>query len=272
MEKRNVSKTAKIYTLIILVLLYLAIISFPLILWIDEIYVKIIDMSLKIAFIGIVFFSIKRYELGSPKFLPDKNLKLSFLIPLVVITFSNWIYVWIFKFPINSSINGGMFTLTVFGTLITVFCEELLFREITHNCFKEIVKQDYLRTLISAAIFSLLHFLNFFSGTNILLVLAQVGYTFVLGLILGLIKEKGAGLIALVSFHFLFNVLNNDLFSVLYKGEWNTEFVVTNIIIGAVVVSYGVLLYFLLKVKPSSLALVDDSENQVNDASNKEEN
>ncbi len=162
-----------------------------------------------------------------------------------------------------------MFTLTVFANLITAFCEELLFREITHNCLKEFIKQDYLRILISSMIFALLHFVNFFGGMNILSVLAQVGYTFVLGLILGLIKEKGVGLIALVSFHFLFNVLNNDLFSFLYKGEWNTEFVVTNIIIGTIVVGYGVLMYFLLKVKPSTLAFVDDGQDQINDSTNK---
>ena len=269
MEKGKVSKVAKLYTLVILILLYIAIVSFPFALWIDDVYCKIIDMSLKAVFIVIAFISIKKYELGNPQALPNKNLKLLLLIPLVVLTFSNWIYFWIFKAPLHSSIDGGMFTLTVFNTLVTAFCEELLFREITHNCLKETIKQDYLRILISSSIFAILHFVNFFGGMDILSVLAQVGYTFVLGLILGLIKEKGAGLIALVSFHFLFNVLNNDLFSFLYKGEWNTEFIMTNIIIGVVVVGCGVLMFFLLKVKPLSPALVDDGQDQVNNPTDK---
>lgn len=272
MEKGNTSRLSKLYTLIILVLLYIAIISFPFTLLVADIYSKIIDMVLKIVFIIVAFISIKRYELNGVKALPDKNPFLFLLIPLFALTFSNWIYIWIFKPSLVTSFDGGLFTLTVFSTLITVFCEELLFREITHNCLKEFVKQDYLRILISSAIFALLHFVNVFGGVDITFVLAQVGYTFVLGLILGLIKEKGAGLIVLTSFHFLFNLLNNDLFSFLYNGDWNKEFIITNVIVGAIAVIYGVLMYFFLKVNSLPLNLKDNSEDEISDTSHKEEN
>ncbi len=102
MEKGKVSRIVKLYTLIILILLYIAIVSFPFALWIDDIYCKIIDMSLKATFIVIAFISIKRYELENPQVLPNKSIKLLLLIPLVVLTFSNWIYVWIFKAPLHS--------------------------------------------------------------------------------------------------------------------------------------------------------------------------
>ena len=261
MEKGTTKGSVKIYTWIILILLYIAIISFPFSRWIPSPGGYIVDICLKVAFLVVAFISINKYQLSKLKFLPDKNAKLLLLIPLAVLTFSNWIYVWIFKAPLASSVNGGSLTLSIFTTLLIVFCEELIFREITHDVLREYIKQDYFRILISASIFALLHFLNIFNGWDILTTLAQVGYTFVLGLVLGLIKEKGAGLIALISFHFLFNFLNNDLFSQLYKGTWNSTFVITNVIIGAVIVAYGVLMFFLLKVQSTTFGLEDNSEN-----------
>ena len=249
MEKGTVKRSVKLYTLIILVLLYIAVISFPFSLLVNDTVATILDMVLKAMFLVVAFISIKKYQLSELRFLPSKNAKLLLLIPLLVLTFSNWIYIWIFRSPLNSSIDGGALTLTLFSTLITVFCEELLFREVMHDCLKEFIKQDYLRILIAATIFALLHFLNLFYGVDFLMVLAQVGYAFILGLVLGLIKEKGAGIIAFVSFHFLFNAFNNDLFSILYKGEWNANFVIINVIIGACVVGYGILMYFLIKPK-----------------------
>ena len=269
MESKEKKSAVKLYTLIILLLLYVAVISFPLSLIPNEYGSKAVGITLKVIFLIVAFISIKKYGVSELRFLPVKEKKQFLLLPLLVMTFSNWIYVWIFKAPLKSSVDGGMLTFTIFVTLLTVFCEELLFREIMHDCLKDYIKQDYLRILISATLFSLLHFLNVFNGMDIYSVLAQVGYTFVLGLVLGLIKEKGAGLIALISFHFLFNVLNNDLFSVLYNGEWNTEFIVTNIIIGVVVIAYGVLMYFLLKVDPLLFNSKDNNENEVSNSTHK---
>ena len=261
MRKENVKRSVKIYSWIILILLYIAIVSFPFSALIPSPGGYIVDICLKVAFLVVAFISINKYQLSKLKIFPDKNVKLLLLIPLLVLTFSNWIYVWIFKSPLAASVNGGTFTLSIFITLLTVFCEELIFREVTHDVLKGFIKQDYLRILISSLIFALLHFLNIFNGWDILTTLAQVGYTFVLGLVLGLIKEKGVGLIALISFHLLFNFLNNDLFSQLYKGTWGTNFIITNVIIGALVVSYGILMYFLLKVKSTSFDLEDNGEN-----------
>lgn len=269
MEKESrTSPAIKVYTALILLLLYVAIISFPLAPFINGMAATIIGISLKIAYIVFAFFSIYRYDLCKFSLFPNKNWKLLLLIPLVILTFSNWIYVWIFHAPLNSSVDGASLSVNIFIiTLVTVFCEELLFREIIHECLRDYIKKDYLLILTSAGIFSIMHFINLFNGMDILSVLAQVGYTFILGLVLGLIKEKKAGFLALMSFHFLFNALNNDLFSALYKGEWNTQFVLTNVIVGTIVVLYGVGMYFLLKNNSSPLLLQDNQNDEVSNAS-----
>ena len=273
MEKeKTVSPKIKLYTAIILLLLYIAVTSLPFTLWINDVAGKIIDITLKIGFIVFAYFSIDRYQLCKIKYLPDKNWKLLLFIPLVVLTFSNWIFVWIFNSPLNNSINGGIFTLTLFATLVTVFCEELLFREIIHEALREYIKKDYLLILLSAGIFATAHFINFFGGMDILAVLAQVGYTFVLGLILGLLKEKKAGFVALVVFHLLFNVFNNDLFSLMYQGGWNFEFVFINVAIGLVVVIYGIGMYFLLNDQPLPFSPKNNKNDKVSNSSKEQNN
>lgn len=273
MEKEN-SKNPyiKLYTAIILLLVYIAVVSLPFPLWTNEIVGKVIDITLKVGYIIFAYLTIYRYELCKIKYGPDKNWKLLLLIPLIALTFSNWIFVWIFKSPLNTSINAASLSLTISATVITVFCEELLFREIVHETLRQYIKKDYLLILISAGIFASMHFLNIFSGLNPLNVLAQVGYTFVLGLVLGLLKEKKAGFVVLVIFHLLFNVLNNDLFSILYQGDWTVQFVVTNIVVGTIIVIYGVGMYFALYNKPLSSSLENDKYNQVSDTTKEENN
>ena len=265
MEKEKNNFSVKLYTAIILLLVYIAIVSLPISLWVPDIVANIIDITLKVGFIIFAYISIARYKLCKIKYGPDRKWKLLLLIPLVALTFSNWVFVWIFHTPLNTSINVGTLALNIVVTLVTVFCEELIFREIIHETLREYIKRDYLIILISAGIFASMHFLNIFSVANPLYVLAQVGYTFVLGLVLGLLKEKKVGFVALVIFHLLFNVLNNDLFSMLYTGDWTVQFVVINIIVGTIVVLYGVGMYFALYNKPLAFSLQNDDDNQVSD-------
>lgn len=273
MEKEN-SKNPyiKLYTAIILLLVYIAVVSLPFPIWTNEIVGKVIDITLKVGYIIFAYLTIYRYELCKIKYGPDKNWKLLLLIPLIALTFSNWIFVWIFKSPLNTSINAVSLSLSISTTVVTVFSEELLFREIIHETLRQYIKKDYLIILISAGIFASMHFLNIFSGLNPLNVLAQVGYTFVLGLVLGLLKEKKAGLVALVIFHLLFNLLNNDLFSVLYQGDWTVQFVVTNVIVGAVVVLYGVGMYFALYNNSLSSSMKNDEDDKISDTTEEENN
>lgn len=270
MEKENgISKQTKLYTAIIIFLAYIAIISFPFGVFFGGLVGKITDLSLKIGFLVFTFITIYRYELCKIQILPKKNFLLLLFIPLVLLTCSNWIYIWIFKSPLNKDFDVGSFTFDLVITLVTVICEELLFREVIQERIKDYISKEYLVILMSAGIFASIHVVNIFNGTPPLIVLAQIGYTSVLGLILSFMREKGTGFIALCLFHFLFNSLNNNLFTALYNGDWNATFIVTNIIIGTIVVLYGVGLYFLLKNKSLSSNGKNNQNNKITKSTDK---
>ena len=58
MEKGTIKRSIKLYTLIILVLLYIVVISFPFSLLVNDTVATILDMVLKAMFLVVAFISI----------------------------------------------------------------------------------------------------------------------------------------------------------------------------------------------------------------------
>ena len=78
--------------------------------------------------------------------------------------------------------------------------EEVIFREIFIYHLKENGQNQLMCTLISAAVFSLIHLTNAV-GASMIQTFIQVGYAFVIGLVFGAIYTKSDDLISLIIVH-----------------------------------------------------------------------
>ena len=85
--------------------------------------------------------------------------------------------------------------------------EEVLFRGIFLNNLKKKGHGDLACVLISAAIFALVHLTNAV-GMDMTSVLLQVGYSFVVGLVLAAVYLKNGSLLLIMAVHFLIDFTN----------------------------------------------------------------
>ena len=114
-----------------------------------------------------------------------------------------------------------------FFSLVTAGIEEVIFRFGVCEILSKTNLRKF-RILISAFLFGAFHLLSLIAGSPVIPTLAQAGYTFLLGLLLGLVYETG-GLGIAILLHFAFNFFQNDLFTKLGGGEWNAIFFAFNI-------------------------------------------
>ena len=164
-------------------------------------------------------------------------------LPLVAIGLGNMISLLTTKEVVapaaTSLLWSGLLTL---GTAIT---EEFVFR---FGALEALQKTSWkgLSIPISAAIFGLFHIFALLAGSPILPTLAQVGYTFFLGLILGVAYQYG-GIFASICIHLLFNFLQTDLYLACGGGTWDMPFYLWNIGLAIFALGYAVLLFILMR-------------------------
>ena len=202
------------YGAILVIFIYIFAVSLPSFGFVEQ---ETFTGTLRFLIFPFIVFSL--FEDG---FKLSRSTLKSFLltIPLALIAFGN-----LASLPFSSQINEPSFLdidRKVLFTLMTALIEETIFR----FAFMEAIAKTNLRRfdiLISALVFGLMHLFALFGGSDPLLTLAQVGYTFLLGLLLGVAYRLG-GLLPAFFLHFLFNFLQNDLFKALGGGEWNTPF------------------------------------------------
>ena len=169
-----------------------------------------------------------------------KSKKAWLCIPIAFIAFGNFL---------SLLFHGGYhgpdsyeLTKAIIFTLGTATVEEIVFRAgligaLQHTSWK---KTDI---LVSSLIFGLCHALGILAGGAILPSLAQAGYTFLLGLLVGVAFKVG-GIIPAIGIHFLFNFLQNDLYVAMGGGAWDIPFFAWNIGCFLLAASVAFLLYW----------------------------
>ena len=169
-----------------------------------------------------------------------KSKKAWLCIPIAFIAFGNFL---------SLLFHGGYhgpdsyeLTKAIIFTLGTATVEEIVFRAgligaLQHTSWK---KADI---LVSSLIFGLCHALGILAGGAILPSLAQAGYTFLLGLLVGVAFKVG-GIIPAIGIHFLFNFLQNDLYVAMGGGAWDIPFFAWNIGCFLLAASVAFLLYW----------------------------
>ena len=220
--------------------------SIPFDLFIPNITIAyLLNIILRIAFIIFAIFYIRKEKYQYDVFGKLKWRHL-LLLPFIFVCFSNLFVCLIDKAPLREINLLSIFQDLLFYLLVAI-SEELVFRYILFNeikannsCFKAM--------LFSSLIFGGLHILNITSIASIPLSLLQVLYTFGLGMLLCLIYLYTENIVLTISFHFLFNFINDSLASSLFELNWGTNFYLINAIFAIIFVIYGIIIY-IFKVK-----------------------
>ena len=225
----------------------------------NKIILFLINVVIKIISIIYIIKYIKKEELNSLKIkkIARSDLK---LLPLLLLCCSNFIVSIIQKVNINCNID--FFTI-ISGLIISIgvgIVEELLFRS---QVFEEFLKyKSKLQSLIySSLIFGSVHLLNISSLGSIPIILVQVGYTFFLGMVLGIIYLNSKNILLPIIFHILFNFINDILVIELFPIKWNLTFFLVNILVGIIVSLYSLLMFkkILLKEEDNNASVHMDN-------------
>jgi hypothetical protein len=240
-----------LYSFIYLLCLYFGIQLLPLSEWIPMDWLFHLVKSLCFAgIIVLIIIEIKRIPVEVEK--PKRRIHPLFVLPLILGAGSNILYGFIFQQPMNREIQLVDFIGKLSTTALAVIIEELLFRILFLRLMWDLYEghkyQEELTILFSALAFALMHCINFF-GSAPLAVLAQIGYTFVLGLVLGVVALRIETPVLPIVAHFLFNFLNTNLYVALFNGNTDMAYFLFNGGLSIIIVAYFGLVYFIYRRK-----------------------
>lgn len=233
-----------LFTLLYSLGFYLAVLMIPYDMFSSsEHVILLIKILALLAYLVFLF-----YDLFYKKNINFKATHLIYL-PLLIGCFSNFFSLPFVNFS-TCEVDGILLFEAIIFTIIQAISEEIIFRHVAFNLFEGVFKNSKynlsLTILCSSALFGLMHFINAF-GNNILLVLEQVGYTFVLGIVLGIIKGKDYNLVFPILGHALFNIINNVIFTSLFKIEVNIAYYIISVIVILLVLGYTISIFLLRK-------------------------
>jgi hypothetical protein len=239
-------KKNKILSILLLVFIFIASISFPFDLMIkDDNLIKILQIILKFIFLIFMFYYGKKEHLFSLSWMRKKENYL--LIPLFLSCFCNFYFLIFNLVDFNLSLEVNTFFIDLIFIFLTSLIEEILFRDVIQNNLP--IKNSLLKILLSAAIFGLFHIINFLSSFNPSDLLMII-YTLLMGLVLGYLYEMSKNISYNIIYHFLFNLCNDCLFVMCYQGEWNISFYLNAVIVSVITGFYLIISYFIfLKIR-----------------------
>ena len=203
-------KKNDLFDFLIVLLVYIGLSSFPINLLVPNNVNLMIGIQILIQIIILVFilFYVKRKTSLNLENSKTFSKSLIFL-PTLIVCGSNFLYFLFVKndFSFSFELNNLLY-LPLF--LFVAINEELIFRLIFINNYH--CNNKYKKLLISALVFGICHitvFLSTYNPFDLIVIL----YTFALGILLGLIYMTTNNVISTIIVHFLFNVINETLFS-----------------------------------------------------------
>lgn len=236
---------------IILIVLLIGVATFPVNYLVHGLFwYYFIEALLMLAvLIFILFYETRHSEINPPK----KRFNLEnflWLLPSVLVAFSNFFYALILKEPVVTSFGLYSIPHAVF-IVLNVIIEEFVFRK--HLLGNLNHPKTIIRIVISAGIFAACHltvFLSTFNPAD----LVVVAYSFGLGMILGLVYCYSHSLIACIGLHLMFNLFNDFLFEHLFNVNNLLWYYLINVFV-AIIVGVYLLIVYLLKLRKSPAEL-----------------
>jgi len=235
----------KLYDFLLLFFIFLFCASFPIDLIIknNALICNIIKVCLLAAFMVFFLLYKKRTSLEFKQNSLDLRNFLFFL-PVFLVCGSNFTNYLFGNATFSNSMNIN-FIVTVLLTLFTAIDEELIFRYVFQANLKS--ENKLVRILIAASVFGLSHITIFLSTFNPVS-LVNIIYTFAVGIVLGFLFEYVKSIYICIGFHFLFNLINSNLFEVTTSSNLNLTYYLCNIGVSAIIAIYILLIYlFVLK-------------------------
>ncbi len=133
----------------------------------------------------------------------------------------------------------GVFEETAFrGTLFLAILERR----------RSSTKQIFLTSLISSALFGLVHLANLLEGADVGATLLQVGYSFLIGGMCAIVLIKTGNILLCILLHAIFDVGGGLLYTVGQGEQWNVPTVVITAVLGVLVTAWMV--FLLTRVRP----------------------
>ncbi|MCF8002310.1 MAG: CPBP family intramembrane metalloprotease [Halanaerobiales bacterium] len=124
---------------------------------------------------------------------------------------------------------------------IVAFVEETIFRGII---LKILIKKSYIKAIIgSSFLFSLAHILNTLQSNNLKMIIIQISYAFIIGMILSILVIRTNNIILPIIFHYI----NNIMTSLNPSGVNNISNVVTYTMFFIAILYLSYLLYTMKK-------------------------
>ena len=116
--------------------------------------------------------------------------------------------------------------------------------------------------LLSSAVFGLLHLVNLFSGAGIGPVILQVGYTFLIGAMCGLVLIRTRSIWWCVLIHFVYDIGGLMSGQILAAGSalWDVPTVIVTALLGVFAGIYGIVSYWRSDPVPAVDAMVGPPE------------
>ena len=237
----------KLVDIILFSLLFIFVVSFPVnMLGLSLTWQYVISIGLKLLLLAYNCYILWARRINIFKFANYRNA--IFFIPFLLACFSNLIAMKIEGVEYVVYYEPVLLSLVIVSTILTAINEEILFRFYIQGSL--VYSSTLKRVLVSAAIFALFHLLTLVQVRSVyylVRVLVQVVYTFGLGIILGLMYEYTYSLPLCMGFHFAFNFVNQVVITnmLLFKSgtEYTLSFYLTAVVIGAILVAYGVCIY-----------------------------
>ena len=185
----------------------------------------------------------------------DKLKSFILLIPCWLVVVNNFPFISVING--TSGINAEYYLVLLFALqcFLVGFFEEVAFR----GCVFVLILQGKDRSrkdvfwaiMMSSAIFALIHLANLLSGSSVLPVIQQVGYSFLIGAMCALALIVTKNIWSSILMHAVFNFAGG-LIPTLGVGEiWNTPTVVITAVLAVLVTIYSVMLF--LKIDISSI-------------------
>ncbi len=147
------------------------------------------------------------------------------------------------------SLSNAFFEEVLFRSMILIFLLER-FSSTKNGIFKAII--------ISSALFSILHLLNLFSGTSLIDVTLQLGYSFLMGMLWAVMYLKTKNIWITIILHSTYNFFGQVMFSLgIVKGRYDTVTIIITVVLALGATVYGYKIFQSL-----SMNVVEFTEDQ----------
>lgn len=238
----------KRYSLLLIICIFLLLISIPFQTFIhNELLVLGLMTVSRLLFCFLCLYFVKKDQLIPLKKPKELSAEALFFLPFFLLCGSNFLTLFFsenfqFQFQISTFLSYFIYYLSV------ALSEELLFRFVLVNYFKNTVS-PFQCVLFSSFIFGIIHCLALLNGADFFSVFIQCLYSFGLGFVFSFSYIRTQNLLLPIVLHFIFNLINDTLFSFVIGNIDLLIYYLINGIVAVVFSLYGIFLWFYFKRK-----------------------